>query len=208
MARLKSGLVIFALLFGTASTCVTAVSQNSSGAKIVTYTSPNGDFEFRYSAWLIDCKAQRDNQSCGGFMPVCSGFDYDSLACIAYPRDRVAASETFDGAAFVVAIEENAHDEKVCYQIPDPPPTNWSHPHWEKINGVKFWVIHTGGVASGTAEDQMLYRAFHNNLCYELDINISGVNPMVYDAPRPKVYNDVPVRKALDQTLQSFKFLK
>jgi hypothetical protein len=140
-------------------------------------------------------------------MPVCSGFDYDSLACIAYPRDRVTASETFDGAAFVVAREENAHDEKACYQIPDPPPPSWSHPHWETINGVKFWVIHTSGVASGTAEDQMLYRAFHNNLCYELVINSGGVNPMVYDAPRPKMYDQRPVNKALKQALQSFKFL-
>ena len=56
-------------------------------------------------------------------------------------------------------------------------------------------------------EDQMIYRAFHNNLCYELDVNISGVSPMVCDPP-PKVYNDVPVRKALEQALESFKFLK
>jgi hypothetical protein len=195
-------------MFGIAATSGTVIAQSRSGSRINTFTSPNGDFQFRYPASLIDCKAQRGGQSCGGFMPVCSGFDYDSLACIAYPRDRVAESETFDGAAFVVALEESAHDEKACYQIPDPPPPSWSHPHWESINGVKFWVIHTGGVPSGTAEDQRLYRAFHNNVCYELDINTSSVNPMMYDPPRPKMYDQAPVNKALQQTLQSFKFLK
>jgi hypothetical protein len=54
----------------------------------------------------------------------------------------------------------------------------------------------------------MVYRAFHNNVCYELDINTSGVNPRVYDPPRPKMYNQAPVNKALEHTLQSFKFLK
>jgi hypothetical protein len=31
---------------------------------------------------------------------------------------------------------------------------------------------------------------------------------MVYDPPRPKMYNGGPVQKALETTLESFEFLK
>ena len=141
-------------------------------------------------------------------MPVCSSFDYDSLACIAYPRDRVAESETFDGAAFVVALEESAHDERRATKFRIHRRPAGVIRTGKQSTARKFWVIHPGGVASGTAEDQMLYRAFHNDVCYELGINTSGVNPMVYDPPRPKMYDQAPVNKALQQTLQSFDFLK
>jgi hypothetical protein len=209
MAHVKPAVAaVLALVFGVTAASIAATSQDKNALRRKTFTSPNGDFQFQYPAFLVDCKAQRGNESCGAYMPVCSGLNYDSLVCIAYPKDRISEPKTFDGAAFVVALEKGALDEKSCHAIPDPPPPDWSHPHTKTINGVEFWVIQTGGAASSHGENQMIYRAFHNNLCYELDINISGVSPMAYDPPRPKMYNGVPVLKALQQTLQSFRFLE
>lgn len=201
---------VLALVFGIAAAAIAATSQSRSATPMKTFTSPNGDFQFQYPGFLIDCKAQTNDQSCGPYMPVCSGTSDDSIACIAYPRTRMSEVElkTFDGAAFVVAVVKDAHEERACRATMDPPPPGWRHPPTEKINGVPFWVTENGSAAMSHGEDQMIYRAFHNNLCYELDINISSVNPMVYDPPRPKMYNQAPVNKALAQTLQSFKFLK
>jgi hypothetical protein len=208
MAYVKPVVFALAVVLGVTAASVAAIAQSGTSSRMTTFTSPDGDFQFQYPAFMINCKAQRGNESCGAYMPVCSGLNYDSLICIAYPKNRINELKTFDGAAFVVALEKDAHDEKACHAIPDPPPPDSSHPHTKTINGVEFWVIQTGGAASSHGENQMVYRAFHNNVCYELDINTSGVNPRVYDPPRPKMYNQAPVNKALEQTLQSFKFLK
>ena len=209
MTRLEPEVGILALTFGLAvfSHCALAQTAASSAiTKTTTFTSPNGDFEFRYPSWMIDCRHDPKNQSCSSYMPVCSGLNDEAMICIAYPKDRIAAPKTFDGAAFMVALVKDAHDDKACSQIPDPPPPSFSHPHTEKINGVDFWVTHTASAASSHGDDSFIYRTFQNHQCYELDINISGVSPMVYDPPRPKYFNVEAVQKALEQPLHSFKF--
>ncbi len=206
MGRLQWALL--AVVFGIVLTPSGVVAQSRRQPQMETFTSPDGSFAFRYPDWLVNCKTETNNLSCNAYMPICSGLDESSLACIAYPREKVPEQQTFGGAAFVVAIENDAHDEKACLQIPDLPPASWSHPHTKKINGVKFWVIHTGGVATGNTIDQQVYRTFHNGVCYELGINLSGVNPMQYDPPYPKYYDVEKVQSPLRQVLESFRFLK
>ena len=124
---------------------------------------------------------------------------------VAYPRKRVGEGTNFEGAAFVVDKFEDAHDESTCLNITE---AEGAKSHIERINGVNFTVVEVDGVAAGSALDGKVYRTFRNKTCYELDININAFNPMVYDPPRPKQFDDAPVRKALKQVLATFKFQK
>lgn len=205
MKRVDVFVLMLAILAGSGA----VLAAGNPEPPMKTFVSPNGDFQFQYPSYLIDCKVQTNNESCSSYMPVCSGTSDDGVACIAYPRDRISerSLKTFGGAAFVIAIVKDAHDGKTCRETMDSQPPAWTHPHPAKINGVEFWMTQNSSAAMSHGEDQTIYRAFHNDLCYELDINTSGVSPMVYDPP-PKMYNGVPVQKALQQTLESFKFLK
>jgi len=186
-----------------------ASAADKAATQMKTYVGPGGDFQFRYPAWLIDCKADPNDLSCVSYMPVCDGESYGSIICIAYPKDRVKEQKTFGGAAFVVSMVQNAHDEAACREVSSALPPQLAHQHKETINGVEFWVSGAGGgVAMGHSMDQQVYRAFHNNLCYELGINISAVARTVYDPPEPKSFSQKAVEKPLRQTLRTFQFLK
>ena len=150
MAHVKTGaMALLALVFGITAASMTATSQNKTSSPKTTYTSSHGDFQFQYPSYLIDCKAQRDNESCSAYMPDCSGTSEDSVACIAYPKTRISASErkTFDGAAFVVAVVKDAHDAKACRETMDRPPPDWKHPRTTTIHAVEFWATENSSAA-------------------------------------------------------------
>jgi hypothetical protein len=134
-----------------------------------------------YPDSLVTCK--RDPQqsgrwkpegSCEAYIPVCSDVYGDSAAtvmCLAYPASKMSGTN-FQAAAFSVNRLQQAKTEAECLRVAEPPP-HWKPSHAENINGVKFNVTHTDGVATGNLIDGYVYRAFHRNNCYELDIRIS-----------------------------------
>lgn len=197
----------FRLVLLALATIAAAAHAQHPGSQMKTYVSPGGDFQFRYPAYLVDCKAQPNDSSCVTYMANCEGTSGPSVACFAYPKDLVKEQQTFDGAAFLVSIVSDVHDEPACRQIPNPPPDDWAHPHTESIHGVEFWATHDGGGAMNHSNDMAVHRAFHNGLCYELDINISGINPKVYPDP-PKYFDVKAVERPLRQTLNTFQFLR
>jgi hypothetical protein len=202
--------VIVLLVETTALRSQTAGGPRSSSR---TFTSPDGTFSFEYAALLVLC-ARRDPKnsdqwspgSCSSFIPVCD--DYTSsggtVACIAYPADKVKETN-LQAATFSVAEIKGDTTERKCLQgVPDR-----DFPiHSVRINGTEFKSSEVDGVATGSSLDAYVYRAFHQNKCYELDLRIALSSPALYDSGNVRTIDLRQVRKPLDQALKSFRFLK
>jgi hypothetical protein len=78
----------------------------------------------------------------------------------------------------------------------------------ETVNGVTFTVIETDGVAIGNLIDGFVYRSFHRDKCYELDVRIAFSNPAYADSGTMKNFDLEVVHHRLKQVLDTFKFVQ
>ena len=181
------------------------------------FTSQDGLFRFIYSGSLVSCEkdpGQPDrwtpDESCQAVIPVCSdvsGNSDNTAACVAYPATRIERGTDFEAAAFSVNILTDANTDRACLSVAEPPPHVGTR-HTETINGVKFSVTQTDGVAAGNLLDGYSYRSFHGKICYELDLRIAFSNIGNYDSASAKNFDLQEVRRSLKNVLVSFKFLK
>jgi hypothetical protein len=164
---------------------LTAQAYSADKARKNGFTSIDGAFRFEYPASLARCgrnPTQHDrwgpDESCEAFTPVCSDFSGQSngtVTCIAYPAAEMKGTN-FQAAAFSVSEIKGATTEAECLKVEEPPPHVGSV-RKETVNGVIFTVIETEGVATGNLIDGYVYRSFHRNRCYELDVRIAFSNP-------------------------------
>lgn len=179
-----------------------------------TFTSPDGVFTFKYPDSLIQCK-QIDpknpdhwtpDDSCVSYTPVCDDDAHsgDTVACVAYPANK-AKGTNLEAAAFSIAEVKGDYTAALCLGgVPDR-----DYPvHTTRINGVDFRTSEVDGVGSGHSLDGYVYRDFHNDKCYELDVRIAVTNPALFDPGTVRRIDLERVRKPLDQALKSFRFLK
>jgi hypothetical protein len=185
-----------------------------------TFTSPDGDFRFRYSQLLVRCREsdrQENNwepgDSCEAYHPVCyeNGIQGShTLACIAYPRDKFEDAPTFEAAAFVIAEIDDAKTQSDCLKgTPDWDTEPRDAPGTKTIHGVKFKAFEVGeaGMNQGMYGD--VYRNFHGNKCYELSIRSAYASPSLFDDINEFTKEDSnEVNGRLDQALESFRFLR
>lgn len=213
MAGLRAIRLALLLLIGATMASTVGMAQEATPARTIAFTSPAGDFEFRYPSWMIDCEHQSDqvwrpNDSCMANIPVCSAMSCESngtIACIAYPKGRAGKTTNLEGAAFTVNIVKEAGGEKACLTIPEPPA--YGNLSQVIINGTNFAVRQVDGAGMSHGLDGKVYRVFRNNTCYEPDTRVTSVAPEIFDQ-RPKEFEDEAVRNALNQVLDSFRFTK
>jgi hypothetical protein len=180
------------------------------------FTSPDGTFHFEYSDSLVSCRRDSNrpdswvpDESCEGYIPVCSNFSCDStgtVACIGYPGNEMKGT-TFQAAAFSVSELKEATTESECLKVEEPPP-QVGNARDETVNGTRFKVTETDGVAAGNFVDGYVYRTFHKGKCYELDIRIASSNAANYDPGTVKTFDSERVERTLRTVLASFKFLR
>jgi hypothetical protein len=189
-------------------------SAYKSGKRVV--TSIDGTFHFEYPASLVRCERNpnqadrwRPDESCEAYTPVCSDFAGQSdgtVTCIAYPVEGMKDTN-FQAAAFSVSELKAAATEAKCLKVEEPSPHVGS-PRKETVNGITFTVIETDGVACGNLSDGYVYRSFHRNKCYELDVRIAFSNPANADPATMKTFDLKTVHDRLKQVLDTFKFVK
>lgn len=180
-----------------------------------TFASPDGMFRFNYSRALVSCSRNLNqidrwlpDDPCNAYAPVCSNLFGDStgtVACIAYPASEMKGSN-FEAAAFSVSELKQTRTEAECLKVEDPAPYV-EHPRYETVNGVKFKVTETDGVAAGNLIDAYVYRAFHRRKCYELDIRIAYWNAANADPDTVKTFDVKSVYYRLKEVLDTFKFI-
>jgi len=181
-----------------------------------TFTSPDGTFRFDYSRALVACRwhpNQTDrwlpSDSCNAYTPVCANFSCDSaetVACIAYPASEMKGTN-FQAAAFTVNELRKAATEAECPNVQEPPP-QVGKAQIQMLNGAAFTVVETDGAATGNLIDGYVYRTFHQNKCYELDIRIAYSNPANAEPRMMKSFDAAAVRDRLKQVLKTFRFFE
>ena len=219
------------LALGVCSLSIALSAQTA----VRTFTSPDGVFRFRYSPSLIDCtklvpsKPEPSNvpkvfvgtpppfsvpDSCTSQAPMCTdpGVGAKTIACYAYPKDEFRNKPAFIAATFFVAEIAELRTKKDCllgsqYWNPESIETaKVTH-----INGTSFKVFEVGGGWAGGGEWGLMYRAFHENECYELGLQTANENPGGFDPGTIEEFtkkdNDT-VQRRLNQALSSFTFLR
>lgn len=179
------------------------------------FTSPDNAFRFDYPVSLVRCERKATQlhwwepaESCEAFTPVCSDFSGQSsgtVACIAYPAAGMKGTN-FQAAAFSVSQRKAATTQE-CLNVEEPPP-HVGRERRETVNGTIFTVIKTDGVETGNLLDGYVYRGFHKNWCYELDIRIATSNPGYADPGTMKGFDLEMVHRRLKQVLDTFKFIE
>ena len=205
-----------ATLLGIILTSFVILTYSADKGRKNDFTSTDGAFHFEYSASVVRCgrnPTQPDrwgpDESCEAFTSVCSDFSGQSdgtVTCIAYPAAEMK-STNFQAAAFSVSEIKGATTQAECLKVEEPPPHVGSV-RKETVNGVIFTVIETDGVATGNLIDGYVYRSFHRNKCYELDIRIAFSNPAYADPGTMKNFDLEMVHHRLKQVLDTFKFVE
>jgi hypothetical protein len=210
-ARLLVAAVIL-LITGTSE--VIAQSASAAGSQHKIYTSADGVFSFDYPALLIPCKqTDRDNldhwtpdSSCSSYIPVCTD-DAETggtAACVAFPINKSQPTQ-LEAAAFSVSQISSDNTKSRCLSGVS---TRDFPAHTTKINGIEFRQGERDGVATGHSLDAYIYRTFHRDTCYELDIRLAVSNSGYSDPGTLKEINLDNVSRRLQKVLHSFRFLK
>ena len=131
----------------------------SHSAELKNFTAPDGAFTFSYSG-LIDCERNReaedDSRFC--FAYLCDDVvdraegDLKSIACFAYPRNKLTNTPAYQGATFSVEVVDGNATEKSC-PAPKIPDVFDERVGSTTIHGVSFEVLSYGTVGAGSGED-------------------------------------------------------
>lgn len=180
-----------------------------------TFKSAGGLFEFSHPADFRVCTAGKIRECIDSYIPVC---EEDAILCAVYPSKKFEGT-SFGAAAFQVrevftGLEKMTPD--VCVTPSTPEGSQW--PEFQisardpavKIGGVLFVHGTTSQAAMSHSSSVDLYRAFHQDKCYELSISQTETNAQVFDPPARTLTRAQrkDVNEKLSQMLHSFRFLK
>jgi hypothetical protein len=211
-------LITAAFVFVAAASILAAAGQ-SKDSKLRTWSSAGAVFQIEYPQNLVRCEhldaenpdVWSPEATCAAPIPVCdsSGHAGNVLACLAYPASEFHGSE-LQAAAFAVSRIDSFHLESDCLQ-------RWGSPdvsdvHAEQIRGVKFQAAKVEESQGNYVAEHSVYRTFHKDACYELDVNISTALDSAFAAEdRPRKLSAADrgkIKGALTQALGSFRFQK
>ncbi len=181
-------------------------------------TAADGSFRIKYQGLVLCQDLDGENpdvwspqDTCAAAIPVCdsSGHAGNVLGCLAYPKTEFRGSE-LQGAAFAVSRLDIFPTAKECLQR--WPSRDTSNIHEERIGGMRLQSARVVETQGSYVTEHLIYRAFHRNACYELDVNISIALDSAFaveDAPRKLTMEEREKIKAeLKQALEGFRFLK
>ena len=196
--------------------CVFAIA--SSAQTLQTYTSADGVFRFKYSKILIDCTpvltegkaAPPVMDACTSQDPVCDdgGGDAKTIACFAYPKEKLHDKPTFIAATFFIEEVPGSKTEEICSQKSP----NWmvTKTRTATIQGVRFRVFEIGDNWAGGGQWGPIYRTFHNGKCYKLGLQTAMARGGYDDEiiRRFSKQDAEEIETTLNHPLHSFEFVK
>jgi len=191
------------------------------GRESRTFSASDNAFRFSYPSDFQVCLQGKVGPCAQSYIPVC---DQDALVCVVYPAKQFEDT-SFGGASFQVKeilrqgnmlgpvaspnICVTPYPRKTGDRISDFPDFLISAEHpVEVIGGVQFLHGVSGGAAMSHWISIDLYRAFHKQRCFELNVSQTGTDPNVSDPPM-KTLTPAQQKKldqAMSQILHSFRF--
>lgn len=199
-------LILLAILIGIAGVAVYFYSVKNSipdatrGWKV--YRNNQHGFEFKYPNDFSLSQGADTQLSVGEFFEG-SG---NALATVSLAKEAYPATN-FSRAFLTVSVSEDAKIEEKCRLIQregEEKPTQMTEIQY--VDSIKFYKAEISGAAAGTLAENRVYHTFHNNLCYEVSLNLFTTNIAKYD---PGTVNEVDksmVWPRLEGILGTFKF--
>jgi hypothetical protein len=206
-----------ALVFG--NTPPAGPRRSSAKSELLVLTAADASFQIKYPQNLVRCEdldgenpdVWSPQNTCAAAIPVCdsSGHAGNVLACLAYPKTEFHGSE-LQAAAFAISRLDIFPAAKECLRR--WPSRDTSDIHTERIRGMRLQSARVVETQGSYVAEHLMYRAFHRNACYEMDVNISIAMDSAFaveDAPRKLTAAErEKINTGLKQALEGFRFLK
>ncbi|HTA22113.1 MAG TPA: hypothetical protein VK763_01160 [Terriglobales bacterium] len=165
-----------------------------------TYQSPDYGFTVDHPANMTFHPGHPDYKEITllSFIPIC---DDTTVACFAYNGNEYKGTN-FGGAGLSVNVLRDKKTEKDCNQI-----DTGSYPvKTVTINGTKFHYGFTGDVATSHSEGGPSYRAFHQNVCFEVAAGVAATSIGAYEPGTIKTFDSRKLDHLLDKMVHTFRF--
>lgn len=132
------------------------------------------------------------------YIPIC---DESTVACFEYDGEEYKGTN-FEAAGLSVNILRDARSEQDCNTI-----DTGDFPTKRKtINGVIFHYGTTGSAGLSHGEGGPSYRAFYQNVCFEIAVGIAETSLGAYDPGTIKSFHSAKLEKLLDEMVHTFRF--
>jgi hypothetical protein len=131
-------------------------------------------------------------------IPIC---DETTVACFEYNGNNEGTN--LEAAGLSVNVLRDRKTEQDCNKI-----DSGSYPiNIEPINGINFHYGDTGEVAAGHSEGGPVYRAFYQNVCFEMAVGTAWTTMGNDDPGHIKPFDSAELEKLLDRMVHTFKFV-
>jgi hypothetical protein len=193
--------------FSTVALClvlIVAVCQAMTPINVVadwkSYSNRDFGFTLRYSKDFTLCAGGLDycEVTSRSYVPVC---DDNVVDCLVYTGKEYEGTN-FEGAALSVNVLRDRRTEQDCNELDigqNPTKT-------KVINGVRFHYGMAGYGGLGHWVGRAKYRALYDKVCFELAVNVAGVNSANFEPGTIKEFDESKLDKQLDATVNSFRF--
>ena len=205
-------LLIFALCcFGAGSMATCTSAQTAASTREIhrpahaptgwrTYSSPEYGFSIDYPANTASFGSHPDPAEMkGSYIPIC---DTTTVACFEYSGHDYDGTN-LESAGLSVNVLRELRTEKDCYDFGE----NSAPVAIENISGINFRHAVTGDAGMNQSEGGPAYRAFHQNVCFEVAAGIAEVNPGVFDPGAIKVFDSTKMDALLLEMIRTFRFI-
>jgi hypothetical protein len=164
-----------------------------------TYRSPEYGFTIDYPANISSYGSHPDPAEMkGSYIPIC---DQTTVACFEYNGNEYAGT-IMEAAGLSVNVLRDLRTEQDCNDIV----THSTPIKTEIINGITFRYGILGSAGLGHGEGGPTYRAFHQNVCFEIAVGIAETSARAGE-PGIKQFNDKKLNEILDEMVHTFRFI-
>jgi hypothetical protein len=199
--------------------CINAVAA---APDLKTYTSPDGKFQFEYTA-LIMCVRDGPNASNAGYpwepsdcWDWAEGCGHESsptktTVCLAFPATDLKHPRMVTGGTVSVSKVTDRARAGTCLDLSEylfeGLATDQVH-----VGDVSFIHVERGYAGGGHGDSHSIYRNFHNGACYQIEMTVDTVNgdfDVTFDeAMAIFAGDDAMIRNRMRQVVETFRFLK
>jgi hypothetical protein len=164
-----------------------------------TYRNPDYGFMIDYPASMTPYSGHPDYvETKISYIPIC---DYTTVACFEYNGKEYEGSN-FEAAGLSVNVLREIRTEGDCDKI-----DTGSYPvKTETINGIRFHYGMTGEGGMSQSKGGPSYRAFHQNVCFEIAVATAQISLGAFDPGAIKPFDSAKLDLLLDKMLHTFKF--
>ena len=164
-----------------------------------THSDPEYGFRIDYPADMKFYSGHPDYKETQlSYIPIC---DRATVACFEYSGHEYDGTN-FEAAGVSVNVLRDLRTEEDCNKIDLA-----SHPtKVETIHGVKFHYAIAGEAGLGNVKGGPTYRAFHENVCFEVSLAVAEAGIGDFDPGTVKAFDSKKIDRVLDEMVHTFRF--